>query len=369
MHRRRYIGLAGTALSVSIAGCGGNETGDDGDDGGDDGAETGDGGDGSGDSGPEDGPDGQGDGDSTAGPEVTLEAYIEAVYDTDMGRMENFVHRDAELTDLFHEKDDVEEVQTYLDTLEDVEYEIAAIEPVRESDDQAVLTVLSEDGLETTYELRTEDEEWKLWELVDGPQVSFAYEYQHPGTVEIRHDGGEPFMAGRVSVTGQQVATPGTWDEFSDQHDPEAEVRAGDAIEVPVEGLAYELRLDWTFEVDVVTDQIGGHVGPGDFLERANDYDGEFEDSTGEDEIQIQFPESPDAAFDPVAVEIDAGTAVTWAWDTGNHQVAHYNGDAFDSGVMDAGAEFSHTFEEPGVYVYECTPHSAMGHRGVVAVE
>lgn len=42
--------------------------------------------------------------------------------------------------------------------------------------------------------------------------------------------------------------------------------------------------------------------------------------------------------------------------------------DPFNSGMMDAGESFSHTFTTPGVYKYFCIPHEGAQMNGVVVV-
>jgi plastocyanin len=70
-----------------------------------------------------------------------------------------------------------------------------------------------------------------------------------------------------------------------------------------------------------------------------------------------------DNAFAPGAIEVPAGTTVTWAWQGNNqHNVV---GDDFESPVQ-ADGEFAHTFAEPGSYDYECTLHFGMNGEVVV---
>lgn len=54
------------------------------------------------------------------------------------------------------------------------------------------------------------------------------------------------------------------------------------------------------------------------------------------------------------------GDTVVWR-NTGSlqHTVTSEDG-AFDSGLMDAGAVFEHTFDSAGAYNYRCTPHPWM---------
>lgn len=70
-----------------------------------------------------------------------------------------------------------------------------------------------------------------------------------------------------------------------------------------------------------------------------------------------------DDAFGPVHVEVPTGGAVTWTWDGERpHDVV---GDAFDSGIQDAGT-FTHTFTAPGTYDYRCSVHRGMAGRVTV---
>lgn len=76
-------------------------------------------------------------------------------------------------------------------------------------------------------------------------------------------------------------------------------------------------------------------------------------------------------AFQPAALNVPAGTSVTWSnQDDIPHSVTHgapgAPGGAFDSGLFDVGAQYSHTFATAGEYAYFCTRHPHM--RGVVQV-
>ncbi len=68
--------------------------------------------------------------------------------------------------------------------------------------------------------------------------------------------------------------------------------------------------------------------------------------------------------FDPPAIEIPAGTTVTWRWaGTEPHNVV---GDDFASPTQ-TGGTFTHTFAASGTYDYRCTLHFFM--RGEVVVK
>ena len=70
--------------------------------------------------------------------------------------------------------------------------------------------------------------------------------------------------------------------------------------------------------------------------------------------------------YTPATFTIMAGTTVTWVnRDSNAHTITATNG-AFDSGNLDSGAIFQHTFTQPGTYNYSCTYHSWM--KGTIVV-
>lgn len=77
--------------------------------------------------------------------------------------------------------------------------------------------------------------------------------------------------------------------------------------------------------------------------------------------------------YDPAAVAVSPGTTVVWEWNGrgGGHDVVSRgeNGPLESELVNTEGYTYSHTFEEPGVYRYRCTPHETLGMRGAVYVE
>lgn len=119
----------------------------------------------------------------------------------------------------------------------------------------------------------------------------------------------------------------------------------------------------------------------GGYLSDTGNFEGETADATGMSEITITVGAGNQGLlFDPAAVVVDPGTTVNWNW-TGNggaHNV--YNDDElssvderlFDSGnpVNDSGVLYDFTFESSstGIHPYACSPHRALGMRGVVAV-
>jgi len=75
--------------------------------------------------------------------------------------------------------------------------------------------------------------------------------------------------------------------------------------------------------------------------------------------------------FDPPVIKVPVGTTVAWTFrdvsDSGSHNVVSFNipGEDFASQVLLTG-EFTHTFDTPGTYFYDCTLHSNM--RGRIEV-
>jgi len=87
--------------------------------------------------------------------------------------------------------------------------------------------------------------------------------------------------------------------------------------------------------------------------------------------------------FQPAALTVPRGTTVTWM-NTGQQQhtvtddpsKAANRANAqlpsgaqpWDSGFIDAGKTFTHTFDTPGEYTYFCMPHEALGMVGHITV-
>ena len=72
-----------------------------------------------------------------------------------------------------------------------------------------------------------------------------------------------------------------------------------------------------------------------------------------------------DNRFTPPAVQVPAGTTVTWAFE--DDLVPHdVTGDGWRSGDPQRKGTFAHTFDRPGTYPYRCTVHDGMTGRVVV---
>lgn len=72
-----------------------------------------------------------------------------------------------------------------------------------------------------------------------------------------------------------------------------------------------------------------------------------------------------DNRFTPPAIQVTAGTTVTWSFD--DRFVPHdVTGDGWTSGDPKSKGTFTHTFDRPGTYDYRCTVHDGMDGRVVV---
>jgi plastocyanin len=70
--------------------------------------------------------------------------------------------------------------------------------------------------------------------------------------------------------------------------------------------------------------------------------------------------------FGQKRLEISAGTTVTW---TNNDPLVHTvtaDDKSWDSGPIEPGQSWSHTFAQAGEFAYHCTPHPFM--KAVVVV-
>jgi len=118
----------------------------------------------------------------------------------------------------------------------------------------------------------------------------------------------------------------------------------------------------------------GGSGGAefGGWLSDTSNFDG-VSDETGQSEVTVEVGVSGNSgsnAFAPPAVRVDAGTTVVWEWTgNGSHNVVAKNGDFESDYHSEEGATFQQEFSEAGTQKYFCTPHKAMGMKGVVVVE
>lgn len=72
-------------------------------------------------------------------------------------------------------------------------------------------------------------------------------------------------------------------------------------------------------------------------------------------------------SFSPASITVKKGSTVTW---TNNDSIAHTvtadSGNTFDSGTLDPGKTFTHTFNDTGSFAYHCNIHPEM--HGTVTV-
>jgi plastocyanin len=72
--------------------------------------------------------------------------------------------------------------------------------------------------------------------------------------------------------------------------------------------------------------------------------------------------------FSPAAIEVPAGTEVTWSFQDG--PVPHnVEGDGWSSGDPQRSGTFRRTFDQPGAYDYACALHPQMTGRVVVTAK
>ena len=122
------------------------------------------------------------------------------------------------------------------------------------------------------------------------------------------------------------------------------------------------------------TGTAAAQSGPfGGWMGDVGNYDGVV-DATGRSEVTVTVGASGNGgnfAFGPAAVQVDPGTTVLWEWNGkgGQHNVVAEEGGDFESELTaEAGITFEQTFESEGVVKYYCTPHRALGMKGVVVV-
>ncbi len=89
-------------------------------------------------------------------------------------------------------------------------------------------------------------------------------------------------------------------------------------------------------------------------------------------EMLNKDPESGERnVYHPAVISVPAGETVTWVATDKGHNVEFIRG-AVPDGVeifrSRINQDASFTFDQPGVYVYKCTPHYGLGMVGIVVV-
>lgn len=101
--------------------------------------------------------------------------------------------------------------------------------------------------------------------------------------------------------------------------------------------------------------------------------EGVLEVRAGAPLVKVTEPQRPgrisiaDFSFDPATATVPVGTEVEWSNDDpAEHTVTSLDGE-FGSDTLGQGEAFSHPFDEPGTYLYQCAIHPEM--KGKVKVE
>lgn len=81
--------------------------------------------------------------------------------------------------------------------------------------------------------------------------------------------------------------------------------------------------------------------------------------------ISIDFGGILSETYRPSDVRISPGDSIQWLGDFAMHPLVS------DDGLwqtVNSGTQFTHTFNQPGVYPYHCSSHSVFGMKGTVTV-
>jgi LPXTG-motif cell wall-anchored protein len=76
-----------------------------------------------------------------------------------------------------------------------------------------------------------------------------------------------------------------------------------------------------------------------------------------------------DFSYSPQTVTIKAGESVTWTSSGPSPHTVTADDGSFDSGTLNPGDSFSHTFATAGTFQYHCQFHVAQGMVGTVVVQ
>ena len=67
-----------------------------------------------------------------------------------------------------------------------------------------------------------------------------------------------------------------------------------------------------------------------------------------------------DFAFDPKTISINVGDTIMWTNEGAVPHTVSADDGSFDSGNLDKGGTFSHTFDKAGTFAYHCSFHPFM---------
>lgn len=106
--------------------------------------------------------------------------------------------------------------------------------------------------------------------------------------------------------------------------------------------------------------------------------------TSGQSASSVTVKMTDDNKFDPDTVTISKGGTVTWQNTSSTVHTATCDASKvankadvslpdgaqpFDSGLIQAGQSWSHTFDVAGTYKYTCIPHETLGMHGTVIVQ
>jgi len=83
--------------------------------------------------------------------------------------------------------------------------------------------------------------------------------------------------------------------------------------------------------------------------------------------VAVQEIEMDDDVFKPAQLSIPAGTKVVWVNKGKKAHTVVSDDKLFDSGLVNVGSQFTHTFDTPGTYAVHCAPHAKM--KGQIVVQ
>jgi LPXTG-motif cell wall-anchored protein len=72
-----------------------------------------------------------------------------------------------------------------------------------------------------------------------------------------------------------------------------------------------------------------------------------------------------DFAFDPKTISVNVGDTITWTNEGPSPHTVSADDGSFDSGNLDKGATFSHTFDKASTFAYYCKYHGSKGGAGM----
>jgi halocyanin-like protein len=154
-----------------------------------------------------------------------------------------------------------------------------------------------------------------------------------------------------------------------DDHESTPAVTRRQALRASAGAVAGAATLTTAGAASAQTDAYGGYLSDAE-------WDGTTVDGTAMDNVVVNVGAGQQGLqYGPAAIYIEPGTTLTWTW-TGNgggHNVQHEADNqvfAQEELVEEPGHTYEFTFEEShtGAHQYFCTPHKALGMKGVVVV-